>query len=859
MKDQDVITYRLNGKKRTFEGDPTTSLLKVLREEEGIFSVKDGCSGQGACGACLLEMNGEPVLSCRTPMSKVADASVVTIEGFDPVLRDLLASTFVEKGAVQCGFCTPGFLSRTRILLENHPNPGRDEIKKALGLNLCRCTGYVKIIDAIEEAAKRIREKHSNISKPFTGIARLGQSYSKIDAYGRAVGRDPFVSDMRIKGMLFGALKFSDYPRAEVLAVDTAEAVEMDGVKAVFTAGDIPGDRITGHLVDDWPLMVAQGETTRYIGDVLAGVVAETEEIARKAAGRIKVSYRVLDPVTDVLAAEESPVRIHGNSNLLGRTEIKRGQEIDAVLRDSEYVVDAVYTTQRVEHAFLETEAALAEPQGEGIRIFVQSQGIYEDQQLLSRILGLPEEKVDVTLIPSGGAFGGKEDLTVQGHAALFAFRLNRPVMVRLDRNESIRMHPKRHPMVMHYTLGCDAGGKLTGLKARIIGDTGAYASLGPSVLERSAGHAAGGYYLPNVDILSKAMYTNNIPCGAMRGFGVNQVTFAMESAIDELCEKGSFDRWRFRYENALQDGLKTTTGQVLKGGVGLREVLTAVKEDFERARYAGIAVGIKNIGFGNGLVDESEVKVEIQSDSHIVLHHGWTEMGQGIDTIAVQLFCDVSGLDRPECVEIRHTTRAAVIGGTTTASRGTYLLGNSIIDVAEKIRQDLRDRSLSDLVGKEYRGYWGCDWTTKPEKTGENLTHVAYSYAAQVVILDEKGNLEKVIAAHDVGKAVNPLLLEGQIEGGVVMGLGYALSEDLPLENGMLVHSKFGKLGIPRIRQLPEIDVRILEIPDPYGPFGVKGIGEIGLVPTAAAVSNALYQFDRTRRYELPLKKGKK
>ncbi len=850
------MEFILNGEKTVYKGDTELSLLSYLREQKQLTSVKNGCSGEGVCGACLVEMNGKPKLACRTSMEKVAGSTIVTIEGFPPDLREILGKAFVEKGAVQCGFCTPGFLARTRILLEKNPDPTRPEIIKALSPHMCRCTGYVKIVDAIQLAAWTLRQ-NTEINLSHSGM--IGKNLPKYDAYLKAIGQNDFIADMRIDNMVYGALKFSDHPRARVLRIDTSAAEELPGVIQTFTTTDIPGERITGHLKDDWPLMIATGEITRTIGDVLAGVVAESEIVARAAAALIRVEYEVLEPLTDMMAAETSDILVHEEGNLLSTAHFSHGEAIDAALAASTHVVSATYETQRIEHGFLETEAAIAIPwQTGGIRIYVQSQGIYEDNSCISRILGLPRDKVDVTLIPPGGAFGGKEDLTVQGHAALFAYRLKKPVRVRLNREESLRMHPKRHPMIMQYRLGCDGNGQLTALYADIVGDTGAYASLGEAVLGRSASHAAGGYYVPNVDITAKAVYTNNIPSGAMRGFGVNQVTFAMEAAMDELCEMGGFDRWQFRYDNALENGLKTTTGQTLVSGVGLKETLLAVKDEFQQARYAGLAIGIKNIGFGNGVVDESDVKIEIISPEQILLHHGWTEMGQGIDTVAIQMFCEATGIDTPDIIEIRRSTSAGIVGGTTTASRGTFLLGNAIIDVAEKIKKDLQNSSLEALCGKTYWGHWRCDWTNEPGSTGESVTHVAYGYASQVVILDDNGAVSRVVAAHDVGRAINPLLLEGQIEGGVVMGLGYAFSENLPLEKGQLKTTRFGKLGIPRIKQTPEIVIKLVEVADPYGPWGAKGVGEIGLVPTAAAAANAVYQFDKKRHYSLPIKRGK-
>jgi aldehyde oxidoreductase len=850
-----LIRFQLNGKERIFEGEESTLLIDFLRNIEGITSVKDGCSGQGACGACLVELDQKPTLSCRTKMKKVDQTEVITIEGFPPYLKETLGRAFVEKGAVQCGFCTPGFLTRTKILLENNPNPTRAETIKALGLNLCRCTGYVKIVDAILYAAEKIHKKETiNLSS----IAGVGKPLPKYDGYNKAIGISNFIDDMKVKGMLAGALKFSDFPRAKILKIDTQAAEDLKGVHRVFTLKDIPGDRMTGLVYKDWPLMQGEGEITRYIGDVLAGVVADTESIARAATDLIQVEYEVLEPLTDLLAAENSNIKVHSDSNLLAKAINKRGKPAEDIIKNSAFSVSATYQTQFVEHAFLETEASIALPWNKGLKIYTQSQGIYEDRSSIASMLNIPKQDLEVILIPCGGAFGGKEDLTVQGHAALFAYLLDQPVKVKLNRAESLRMHPKRHPFHMEYSLACDKKGKLTALKAVILGDTGAYASMGTSVLHRAAGHAGGAYHIPVVDVISKTLYTNNIPCGAMRGFGVNQVTFAMECIIDELCEKGGFDPWKIRFDNALEDNSLTTTGHQLKGGIGLKETMLAVKEDFQNAKTAGIAIGIKNVGFGNGLVDASEAEIEIKAEDEIVIHHGWTEMGQGIDTVAIQIFCEETGINKPEIIKIKHSTNSEVIAGATTASRGTFLLGNSVIAACQEFNKALKNSNLAALVGQRFRGLWRSDWTDSPDDTDNPVTHVAYSYATQVAILNEDGTLKKVVAAHDVGKIINPLLLEGQVEGGVVMGLGATYTEDLSLKNGLLTSTRFGKLGLLKAKHIPEIDVKLIEVEDPHGPKGAKGIGEIGLVPTAAAVANALYQFDKKRRYKLPFLEDK-
>ena len=850
-----MIEFLLNGRKIEYAGDEKLTLLNYLREEAGIFSAKDGCSGQGACGACLVELNGRPALACVTLMKKVAGGQVITLEGLPDVLRRTLGNAFVEKGAVQCGFCSPGFLMRAKILLQDNPRPNRKEILEALKLNLCRCTGYVKIVEAIEHAAQVLSGEKTAAADLNLGI---GGRQEKYEAWETATGRRPFVADLRIPGMVYGALKFCDHARAKILKIDTKKVAKMPGVLRVFTAADIPGERLTGLIVADWPLMIAAGEMSRSGADVLAGVVAESEAAARTAVRAIEVEYEVLEPLTDVFQAENSPIRVHEKGNLLETCCIQRGGDVDKILVDSAYVASGIFRTQMIEHAFLETEAAVALPEEGGVRLYSQGQGVYEDRRQVASLLGLAQEKVRVIQVANGGGFGGKEDMTVQGHAALFALLLQKPVRVRLSRPESIRMHPKRHPLVMEYALGCDREGWLTALRARIVGDTGAYASVGTKVLERAAGHASGAYHVPAADIEAKTIYTNNLSCGAMRGFGVNQVTFAMESCVDMLCEKGGFDRWQFRYDNALSEGRMTATGQVLRAGVGVRATLLALRDEFRRAKTAGLACGIKNTGIGNGMVDDSVVKIEIVSASKLVIHHGWTEMGQGVHTVARQVVCQETGLD-PKLMEVRVDTASGARSGMTTASRATSLVGNALINACATLKCDLRQHPLAELAGKVYEGRWRCDWTTTPQPGDKTVTHYSYGYASQLVVLDEKGEIASVHAAHDAGRIVNPTLFEGQVQGAVVMGLGYALSEDLPLRDGLPLSDRLADLGLLKAPDVPSIRVTGVEVADEHGPYGAKGVGEIGLVPTAAAVANALYQFDGVRRFQLPMKRREK
>ncbi len=911
-----MIEFMLNGEMTQYDGDPARPLMNVLREDMGIISPKDGCAPQAACGCCVVQVDDKALLSCVTKMEKIAGKSVTTTEGLGEYRQNVFANAFVTEGGVQCGFCIPGIVMQANNLINRNPDPSRAEIEKALTPHLCRCTGYKKIVNAIETAADAIRNEEEVPIPECDG--RIGSRLPKYQAGDLVLGQHRYVDDIRMEGMRIGALKFSDHPRAVVRSMDLSAALAHPGVTRIFTADDVPGDRHIGLIKQDWPLMIGVGETTRYVGDVLALVVAESDAIAREAVELIEIDYEVLEAVTDMHAAlgAESP-SVHEGGNVLSQSITNRG-DLETAMAESAYTTTGVYETQMIEHGFMEPEACIAYPtppksppkhqgglgtslqssphsyggaEGGGITVLSQGQGVFEDRVQIAKLLGLPQADVNVILVSNGGAFGGKEDLSVQGHAALAAYLMGEPVKVRLTRDESIIMHPKRHPIWMEYTIGCDENGMLTFCKGRFVGDTGAYASVGMKVLERSAGHATGAYNFPVTDIESTAVYTNNLPCGAMRGFGVNQTAFALESCIDDLCEQGGFDRWEFRYKNALDDGDMTATGQVIEAGAGAKATLEAVKNEFRNARFAGIACGIKNTGIGNGMPDSSQVTVSVvphpKSLPHkegetskqkappslpvgegaggwggpvkVIIDHGWTEMGQGVHTMAVQALVTETGLD-PALVEVRVETNSEMVTGMTTASRATSLIGNAIIDACREFKADLKKHSLEELVGKRYVGAFTVDWTTKPGAMVEKVyTHYSYSYATQVVILDEAGQVEKIIAAHDAGKIFNPTLFEGQLEGSIHMGLGYAISEDLPMEDGRPKSTMLRKCGILRARDMPEMEVIGVEVPDPYGPYGAKGVGEIGLVPTAGAVANALYQFDGVRRHKLPMKLPRK
>lgn len=863
------VSFELNGRATTVEIEPDESLLETLRDRLKLSSPKDGCSPQGQCGCCVVKINGQGVVSCATKTTKIEGKKVVTNEGLPADERLLIARCFSAAGGVQCGFCIPGFVARTSVLIEKNPSPTRDEIRKAFGIHLCRCTGYVKIIDAVELAAK-VKRGEAELPAPVTYVGKgdagpVGRRLPRYRGEAYALGDEPYVEDMSAPGMLYGALRLSDHPRAVVKSIDLSQALALPGVERIATAEDVRGTRRYGLIEQDWPCFVAVGETTCMVGDVLAAVAAVDRRTARRAAELIEVEYEVLEPITDPeqAMAPGSPEVHEHKKNLLSTTRYTRG-DVEEGLAKSAHVVKETFYTQTIEHLYMEPEACLVVP-GEGgkLGVFSQGQGVYDDKRQLCRALDLPEAQLTVTLVSNGGAFGGKEDLSVQVQTALLAQLTGKPVKLTLSRDESIRIHPKRHPFKMEYEVGCDESGKLTALRTRMVADTGAYASVGAKVTERAAGHACGPYYVPAAQVEAHCVYTNNPPNGAMRGFGVNQAAFAVEQLLDMLGEKCGLDPYQMRETNLLREGQRFGPGQKLENCDGLLRTLEAVKDAYYGAKYAGIGCGIKNVGIGNGMIDVGRARIDVASGGKLRVAHGMTEMGQGLHTVALMMACDTAELPYGEQIEVEVCTDDDLDCGMTTASRATVLVGNAVIDAAKKLKADLdaiggdRVAALGELAEKSYRGEFLCDWTVKPGTASDNpVTHLSFGFATQVVILDEEtGKIDKVIAAHDVGKAINPTLCEGQIEGSVHMGLGYALSEELQLEGGFPVDATMRKIGVLRASETPEIEVVLVEQPEPMGPFGARGVGEIGLVPTAGAVGNALYRFDRKRRTVLPMR----
>ncbi len=683
--------FILNGKQVTVPYEPGMHALELLREECGIVSAKNGCAPEGTCGCCLVLIDGRPALSCLRKPEQLEGHEVTTLEGIPEEMRRVLGEAFVLEGGVQCGFCIPGIVVRASSLLQNGQASSRESVAKALDGHLCRCTGYKRIVDAIQTAAEawndhhempRTEPRHHLYFGEEFGLKRnpattpnvkngIGSSASRLGGAKQTLGDKPFVDDMRVPGMLHGALVLTPHPRAKVLGIESSAALAMPGVVRIFTTADVPGQRGTGMAVPDLPIFVGVGETTCCVGDFVAMVVADTQFHARQAAAKVKVDYEVLKPLTDPFAAlDPGATQVHsrGNmyvhGNLIDTTAFSRG-DVEAAFATAACVIEAKFQTQAIEPAFLEPEACLAIPQGRGVKVHTQSQGSLSDQQQIARILNLPLEEIEIALAASGGGFGAKEELSIQGQTSLAAYLLQRPVKVVLTRKQSTQHHVKRHPMTLQYKVAADAEGHLLAVKARIVGDAGGYAGTSGKCLLRAACHSCGPYRVPNVDVESKAVYTNNPTSGAMRGFGTNQAHFAMEGVMDILAERVGVDGYEIRERNILNPGDAFATGQIMRPSVrGLRETLEAVKGIYKGSKYAGLACGIKSTGIGNGTVDSGHIKIRVLEGGRLQVLNGYTEMGQGVYTATQQAVCEENAVCRRRKSPSSGTRRWAASAG---------------------------------------------------------------------------------------------------------------------------------------------------------------------------------------------------
>ncbi|MCD4671640.1 MAG: molybdopterin-dependent oxidoreductase [Anaerolineaceae bacterium] len=918
MTNKQMVDFTVNGDHVSLSVKPGQSLAELLREELRLTGTKIGCS-EAECGSCTVVIDGKPVLSCAFPALRAQGKNVLTIEGLSKLdgngdTLHPLQQAFVLYGAVQCGFCIPGMLMTAYALLERNPDPTRDEVHHALKHTFCRCAGYPTIEKAVLAAAKAMRngEPVELPELPESKWAEqvVGRVHVRPEAVAKVTGRALFTDDLKLEDMAYGRAKRADIPHAIVKSLDVSRAKSLPGVLAVLTAEDIPGDHYHGTIIRDWPSIVGVGEKIRYVGDVVALVAAESNEIATQALELIDVGYEALPIVSNPVQAHESgAVQVHDKGNLLKHIKVRKG-DIDHGMEGADVIMEHTFHTATYDHAFLEPECSIAQLTLDArMEVFVGSQIAYEDREMVALALGWPEERVRVIGMLVGGGFGGKEDITGQIHAALLCNAIKRPVKVLYDRHESISYDVKRHTTQIRVKVGAKNNGKLVAVETELYGDTGAYASLGEAVMTRATTHSSGPYEMPHVKGDCFAMYTNNIPAGAYRGFGVMQSAFGVETMMDMMAEELEIDPFEIRRMNALHVGSVTNTGQILNESVGLLECIDRVEDEVKRLagdtpfvshpvpgepnkrRSWGIAAAYKNTGLGGGVPDEAGATVELFEDGTVESRTSSAEIGQGLVTVLQIITAEELGMPIEKVRVLLSDTDLTPNGGPTTASRQTFMSGNAVryaarvlrdalvSEVAEKydispkliqfkdgcihanghtvelseLAQEMKQKGL-DLRAK----YLYSAPETKPLGEGGDM-HFAFSFAVQaaeveVDTLTGEVAVLNVIAANDVGAAINPLGLQVQVEGGVVMGVGHALTEKFIMDEGRVVTDRLAMYRMPNISQTPEITSIVVEEKVAAGPYGAKGVGEVVLVPTSPAITNAIYNAVGVRFFEIPV-----
>ncbi|MCI6237811.1 MAG: selenium-dependent xanthine dehydrogenase [Lachnospiraceae bacterium] len=919
-------TFTVNGK--CVSTSKQTSMLRFLRDELHLHSVKDGCS-EGACGACMILVDGKPTRACVLKTQRAVGKEIVTVEGLTDHEKEAFVYAFGVSGSVQCGFCTPGMVISAAGLLRQSPDPSDEEIKTAIRGNLCRCTGYRKIIEGIRLAGQVLRgEKKIDYEPEQEDYGRVGTRTFRVDVRKKVLGTGKYPDDIEIEdvwqnlnraygleedvpyrrrsrelesaaslpeglersqeraalarrdgsiydgnaenrsdvygfdasAMAYASCVRAAYPRAIVRKIDLSEARQVPGVIGILTAADVPHNKV-GHIQQDWDVMIAEGDTTRMVGDAICLVVAENRDALEEAKKLVHVDYEVLEPVRNIDEARQPDApKIHEAGNLCQSRHVTRGDARRA-LQASKYTVTETFETPFTEHAFLEPECAVAFPYKDGVKILSTDQGAYDTRREVAIMFGWDPKRVVVENQLIGGGFGGKEDVSAQHIAALAAWTYKRAVKVHFSRQESINFHPKRHAMKATFTLGCDEHGKFTGLDCEIFFDTGAYASLCGPVLERACTHAVGPYTYQNTDIRGYGYYTNNPPAGAFRGFGVTQSEFALECVIDLLAKKAGLSPWEIRFRNAIEPGLVLPNGQIADGSTALKETLLAVRDVFEKnSGHAGIACAMKNAGVGVGLPDKGRARLQVEKGD-VVIYSAASDIGQGCLTVFCQDVAEITGLPMSRIRNAVSNTENAPDSGTTSGSRQTLLTGEAVRGAGRKLKEalDAAGGELSRLEGQAF-SYVYFEPTDKLGAAKPNpnpKSHIAYAYATNVAVLDDEGRVTDIYAAYDAGRVINPLSIEGQIEGGVLMSMGYGVTEDFPLKD-CVPKARFGTLGLLRATQIPEIHAIMVhhepEEGDIETAFGAKGIGEITAIPAAPAIAGAYYELDGKLRTKLPL-----
>jgi xanthine dehydrogenase molybdenum-binding subunit len=911
------ISITVNNKPYTLSVKPGETLASLLRERLHLTGTKIGC-GEAECGACTVLVDGEPIMSCVYPAPRADGKSIITIEGLAEEVMGIiklhpLQEAFVKNGSVQCGFCMPGQIMTAFALLKRNPDPSSEEIRFALKDTLCRCAGYPMIEKAILAAAHTLRTgKPLELPKLSESSAKrkwVGSLQLRPDAVEKVTGKAIFTDDLQFDGMLFGKARRSMVPHAILKHLNISKAQQLEGVIAVLTAEDIKGNQNHGLVIQDWPTLIGVGEKVRYVGDTLAIIAAVSQEIADQAAKLIDADFEPLPVITNpVQALEEGQPNIHQGGNLLKHIKVRKG-DVDRGFNESDVVLEETFFTQTTDHAFMEPECSIAVPTEDGrMEIYVGSQIPYQDRSQVAKVLGWDEDRVRIVGQIMGGGFGGKEDISGQIHAAMLAEATGRPVKLLFDRHESLLVHPKRHATQISVKIGAKNNGRIVAIKTVLYGDTGAYASLGEKVMTRATTHSAGPYDVENVRADCYAVYTNNPPAGAYRGFGVTQSAFAIESTMDILAEKLRIDPINLRRMNALHSGSVTNTGQKLNESVGLLECINRVHKEIIKSnpdpfrpiqnprnphlvRAWGLAAAYKNTGLGGGAPDFSHADLELYEDGHFEVRSSAAELGQGLVTVMQLIVAEELSIPPDKVDVVVMDTDLSPDGGPTTASRQTYITGNACRYAAISMRNKIMEYIASNqnlpkdriifkdgLIFANERTFSYAEIAqilkstgqephiayryeapkTQPLGTGGDM-HFAYSYAVQAAEVEVNKitgevHVLKVISANDVGMAINPLGLQGQVEGGVMMGLGNCLTEEFIIENGYPVTDRLSRYRIPGINMTPEITSFVVEDPTNQGPFGAKGVGEITSIPTTPAITNAIYNAVGVRVYKTPV-----
>ncbi len=918
------FSLTVNGKSYTVDAVPSETLSTLLRERLRLTGTKIGCD-EAECGACTVLVDGEPMMSCVYPAERASGKTIVTIEG----LADLspspsperrggqlhpLQEAFIEHGAVQCGFCIPGQIMTAYALLKRNSNPTNADIRFALKDTLCRCAGYPSIESAILAAAESLRtgqpvKPPAHIPDSIHEHKTVGHKHLRPEAVEKVIGEAIYTDDLKFDGMLYAKVKRAMNPHGFLKNLDIAKAKALPGVAAVLTAQDVPAEKNHGLVIYDWPVMVGVGERVRYVGDALAIVAAESQEIAEQAAALIEAEFDLQPVITNPVMARQADVpQIHEKGNLLKHIKVRKG-DMEKGFASADVILEHTFHTQTTDHAFIEPECSIAVPLADGrMEIYVGSQIPYQDRTQVARVMGWEEERVRIVGQLMGGGFGGKEDVMGQIHVAMLAAATKRPVKLLFDRHESLLVHPKRHATQIRVKIGAKKDGRLVACETELYGDTGAYASLGEKVMTRATTHSAGPYDIEHVRADCFAMYTNNPPSGAFRGFGVTQSAFAVESMMDKLAESLNIDPVELRRINALHVGSITNTGQELKESVGLMECIDRVDAEMRKhdphpfapkvdpsnpdiVRAWGFAAAYKNTGLGGGAPDISGADVELYADGTFQVRSSAAELGQGLVTVMRLTVAEEMGVEPDQVRVLVMDTDLTPNGGPTTASRQTFVTGNASRYAAKTLRDeiaasmaekfDIRPEKIRfeggvvhvnghsmtyaevykemTAMGQHPRVRYEYEAPkTQPLGTGGDM-HFAFSFgvqAAEVEVNKLTGEVSvlKVISANDVGMAINPLGLQGQVEGGVMMGLGNCITEEFIVENGNVVTDRLARYRMPGIMLTPEITSIIVEHPIASGPYGAKGVGEISSIPTTPAITNAIYNAVGVRVDKLPV-----